>query len=125
MEWVGYKCSSEKGEKSVYETFKLVNVDMSNVVIVKGFFEKTFEEKKDDIGKIGILRLDNDWYASTKYCLESLYDSVIPGGVVLVDDYGTFVGCRKAVNNFREARGIKSPLIKTEGSCDEYFWVKE
>lgn len=50
--------------------------------------------------KIAILRLDTDFYTSTKFELEHFYDLVSPGGIVIVDDYGHWQGCKKAVDEF-------------------------
>ena len=61
------------------------------------------------VGTIAILRLDGDFYGSTKVVLEELYDQVVSGGVVIIDDYGAFEGCRKAVNEFLVSRS-KDPV---------------
>ena len=50
--------------------------------------------------KISILRLDTDWYESTKIELEILYPRLEIGGVLIIDDYGHFKGCRKAVDEY-------------------------
>ena len=50
--------------------------------------------------EIAVLRLDTDWYESTKHELDTFYDSVVPGGVVIIDDYGHWKGCKKAVDEF-------------------------
>ena len=60
----------------------------------------------DRIGPIAVLRLDGDFYESTRFCLETLYDRVVPGGYVIIDDYGTFEGCRAAVHEFLDSRGL-------------------
>lgn len=49
---------------------------------------------------IALLRLDTDWYESTRCELELFYDRVVSGGIVMVDDYGHWRGCRKAVDEF-------------------------
>lgn len=49
---------------------------------------------------IAVLRLDTDWYESTAFELANFYDLVIPGGVVIVYDYGHWKGSRKAVDEF-------------------------
>ena len=49
-------------------------------------------------------------YASTMDPLRLLYDQLVPGAVVYVDDYGSYAGCRKAVDEFRAARGIHSEI---------------
>lgn len=50
--------------------------------------------------KISILRLDTDFYESTKFELDNFFDKVSSGGVVIVDDYGHWQGCKKAVDEF-------------------------
>lgn len=50
--------------------------------------------------KIAILRLDTDWYESTKFELDNFFDKVSIGGIVIVDDYGHWSGCKKAVDEF-------------------------
>ena len=75
-----------------------------------GFFQKTVPLASDTIGDIAILRLDGDWHASTKVCLEGLYRKVVPGGFIIIDDYGEYAGCRKAVSEFMEEAGIKAYL---------------
>lgn len=60
---------------------------------------------------IAILRLDTDWYESTKHELEHLYDRLSPGGVLIIDDYGYFEGSRLATDEFIEKTGAKLLLI--------------
>lgn len=49
---------------------------------------------------IAVLRLDTDFYDSTKHELEHFYPLVSDGGIVMIDDYGHWLGCRKAVDEF-------------------------
>jgi O-methyltransferase len=65
---------------------------------VKGLVEATVPQQAPD--EIAILRLDTDWYESTKHELEHLWPRVRPGGVLIVDDYGHFEGARRAVDEF-------------------------
>ena len=51
---------------------------------------------------IAILRLDTDFYESTKFELDYFYDSVSRGGIIIIDDYGHWKGCKKAVDEFLE-----------------------
>src|SRR5260370_29532726 len=46
------------------------------------------------------LRLDPDWYQSTRHELEQLYPRLSPGGVLIVDDYGYWRGARKATDEY-------------------------
>jgi hypothetical protein len=57
--------------------------------------------------RIALLRLDTDWYSSTKHELEHLYDRVPSGGVILFDDYGYWEGAKQAVEEFIAARGLR------------------
>jgi O-methyltransferase len=57
--------------------------------------------------QIALLRLDTDWYASTKHELEHLYGRVPSGGVVIIDDYDYWEGSRKAVDEFVAATGAR------------------
>jgi len=50
--------------------------------------------------KIAVLRLDTDWYASTKTELEVLWPRVVPGGFIIIDDYGHWLGARKAAQEY-------------------------
>ena len=50
--------------------------------------------------EIALLRLDTDWYESTRHELMHLYDRVSPGGIVIIDDYGFWQGARKATDEF-------------------------
>jgi O-methyltransferase len=59
--------------------------------------------------RVALLRLDTDWYASTRHELEHLYDRVPPGGVIVLDDYGFWEGARRAVDEFLAAR--EDPLL--------------
>jgi hypothetical protein len=66
----------------------------------KGWFQETLPLHSPKITDIALLRIDADWYASTKVCLDHLYNKVVPGGFVIIDDYGAYEGCRKAVDEF-------------------------
>jgi O-methyltransferase len=70
----------------------------------KGWFQNTIPIKSKEIGKIAILRLDGDWYESTKIYLDYLFDKVVSGGFIIIDDYGAYSGCKKAVDEFLTKR---------------------
>jgi O-methyltransferase len=89
----------------------------------KGWFQDTLPRMTDSIENIAILRLDGDLYASTKVCLDFLYKKVVPGGFVIIDDYGTYEGCKKAVDEFREKQGIKTFMSHVNRDCR--YWIKE
>lgn len=78
------------------------------VTYVEGDVAQTLLEKAP--GQIAILRLDTDWYASTKTELEILYPRLAKGGVCILDDYGHWQGARKAVDEYF-AMNPPRPLI--------------
>lgn len=82
-----------------------------------GWFQDTLPKVAPTIGPIAVLRLDGDWYASTMVCLEHLYDLVEPGGFVIVDDYGAYEGCRRAVDEFLAARQQRPFLHRVDAVC--------
>ena len=65
--------------------------------------------------KISLLRLDTDFYESTKIELEVLYPLLVQNGVLIIDDYGYFIGCRKAVDDFFLKKGVL--IIGVDKSC--------
>lgn len=67
---------------------------------VKGPVEETLAVASNLPDRIAILRLDTDWYESTKAELEILYPRLSPGGVLIIDDYGEWEGARKAVDEY-------------------------
>lgn len=73
---------------------------------VVGDVMETLKDKSTIPEKIAILRLDTDWYESSKYELEQMYDNVVVGGVIIFDDYYHWDGQRKATDEFFASRNI-------------------
>ncbi|MFM6006440.1 MAG: TylF/MycF/NovP-related O-methyltransferase [Sphaerospermopsis kisseleviana] len=88
--------------------------------LVKGWFQDTVPAYRQQVGEIAVLRLDGDWYESTKVPLENFYDLVVTGGLIIVDDYATCFGSRKAVDEFRSVHNITNPL-KADGRGGVWF----
>ena len=83
---------------------------------VKGFFEETLPRHRDGFGMIALLHMDGDWYNSTRDILHNLYDRVLNDGVVQVDDYGFWAGCKKALHEFEARRGLHFALEKIDST---------
>ena len=92
-----------------------LGIKQENVHIVKGWFHDTLPGISLSVGPISILRLDGDFYDSTKCCLENLYDNVVDGGYVIIDDYGCWKGCRKATDEFIKDLSIDLEVIDSKG----------
>lgn len=78
---------------------------------IVGDVMNTLKDKSNIPDKIAILRLDTDWYESSKFELEQLYDNVVDGGVIIFDDYFHWEGQRKATDEFFMNRNIKYDII--------------
>jgi hypothetical protein len=76
---------------------------------VKGPIEMTLRDPTNVPDRIAVLRLDTDWYESTRIELEQLYPRLAPGGVLIIDDYGHWQGARKAVDDFFAANA--APIL--------------
>ena len=73
-----------------------VEPDQENIHFIKGLYEHTLQV---DV-PVAFAHIDCDWYDSVKLCIERLADRVNPGGILLFDDYNSFQGCRKAVDEW-------------------------
>jgi hypothetical protein len=108
----------EENERLLVHT---IGYDPRYIHFHAGWFQRTLPEQSGDIGRIAILRLDADWYASTKICLEYLFEKVIPGGFVIIDDYGAYEGCRKAVDEFFKT--LPKPLFLNRVNRDIHYVI--
>ncbi|MDP6630593.1 MAG: TylF/MycF/NovP-related O-methyltransferase [Kiritimatiellia bacterium] len=88
--------------------------------LVKGWFQHTLPAWRDRIGPIALLHIDGDFYESTRTCMEELYPQVAPGGIVILDDYGVYAGCRQAVDEYLGQRGETPELLPVDHSI-RYF----
>lgn len=96
------------------------NLPEDRIEFVQGWFENTVPATRDQIKKLAILRIDGDWYDSTKVCLEGLFDKVQTGGVVIIDDYDSCIGAKRAVDEFVAARHLNVTLC-SDGRGGRWF----
>jgi O-methyltransferase len=106
--------------ESVKQNFRRFGCQHPKNVFVKGWFKDTLSQLPTD--QVALLRLDGDMYGSTMETLEALYDKVVPGGFILVDDYG-LTGCKMAIDAFRKLRHITEPIIEVTAT-QKVFWRK-
>jgi len=95
--------------------FNKLHLNKKNIIFRKGWFQDALPKSKFEVGDVAILRIDADWYESTKYCLENLYDNVVPGGCIIIDDYGYYQGCKLAVDEFIKKRKLSVKINKIDG----------
>ena len=84
----------------VKENLSRSNFNKENLIFVIGDVSETLINKNNIPEKISLLRLDTDWYKSTKDELNYLYPKLENGGVLIVDDYGHWKGSKQAVDEY-------------------------
>jgi hypothetical protein len=89
-----------------------VGYNQDKIHFVKGKIEDTIPETMPD--KIALLRLDTDWYESTKHELTHLFPLLQPYGVLIIDDYGHWEGARKAVDEYIAENNIRILLNRID-----------
>src|SRR5207244_9250758 len=82
------------------------------VRFLKGWFRDTLPGAP--IEKLAVLRLDGDMYESTMDALTNLYPKLAVGGYLIVDDDGYAPACRQAVQDYRQAHGIKEKILEID-----------
>ncbi len=111
------------GVEDVQANFAAFGMLDGQVRFLKGWFRDTLAGAP--IAQLAILRLDGDYFESTMDALTGLYDRLSPGGYVIIDDYGEYrwTYCRKAVDTFREQRGICEPIVMVDSKCG--YWQRK
>lgn len=99
--------------ESVRDSFARFGLLDDQVEFVKGWFRETLPALRGH--QWAVVRLDGDLYESTTDALENLYDGLVSGGWLIVDDY-EIAACRQAVTDFRSARGIAEPIVAVDAN---------
>jgi O-methyltransferase len=98
--------------EEVKRNFLSTGYPEGRVNFVKGDVAETLLQHVPD--KIAVLRLDTDWYESTKAEMEILYPRLSKGGVILIDDYGAWAGAKKAVDEYITTNKVPLMLHRTD-----------
>lgn len=104
-------------EESVRMNIQEAGADLGQFRLVRGKAEDT-TPRFNFVG-ICMLRLDTDFYDSTKVEWEALYPKLVRGGVIIVDDYGLFQGSRRATDEY--LAGLQSPPLLNR--IDQGIWA--
>jgi hypothetical protein len=105
--WGDYFDPREVGVKAVRDTLLSTGYPGERLHLVRGPVEETLPDRAPD--RLALLRLDTDWYESTRHELRHLYPRLSDGGVLVIDDYGHWEGARRAVDEF--FAGDERPLL--------------
>ncbi len=98
--------------EEVEKNLRTTKYPEDKLIFVKGNVEETIP--KITPKQIAILRLDTDWYASTKHVLAHLFPKLAHGGVLIVDDYGHWQGAKEAVDEYFKEQNRKIFLIRVD-----------
>ncbi len=112
--YYGYESELLSKVEANFDRFA-VSPSAHNIHLVKGLFQETLHPD----WPVALAHIDGDWYESVKVCLDRLWPVISEGGVIVVDDYDAWTGCRRAVDEFISAatdctveRRIRLHLIK-------------
>ena len=108
-----YYDNCRASEEEAREAMSLASVPPERTIFHTGWFEDTLPGLRLD-RPVSILRLDADWYASTRMCLEVFYPQVADGGLILIDDYYTWDGCARAVHDYLSEHKLAARIRCTD-----------
>lgn len=114
-EYYGYR---ENLYKVVQENFKRfqVNLEERNVTLIKGLLQETMEITRPVV----LAHIDVDWYDPVMTCLERIVPHLAPGGVIIMDDYFHWGGCKKACDEFL----VSHPDLEADASSSTFKILK-
>lgn len=108
------------GLDDVKRAFAQAGLLDARVRFLPGWFADTLPNAP--IERLAMMRLDGDWYESTRDALRALYPRLVPGGYAIIDDYGLTTGCARAVDEYRVQQRIDAPLIVVDRQT--VYWRK-
>ncbi len=73
-----------------------VSIEANNVNLIKGLFQETICVKE----AVALAHIDCDWYESVKICLQKIEPNLSSGGILVIDDYEHWSGCKIAVDEY-------------------------
>jgi len=112
--WNRIECLSPLEE--VQNNVESINYPDAKIHFIKGKVEETIPNVRIP-EKIALLRLDTDWYESTLHEMEYLFPKLVKGGILIVDDYGHWQGCKKAVDEYIHSNNLELFLIRIDYTC--------
>ena len=108
--WKVFSAASRASLQDVRQNLSTLPYPPEHFELIEGKVEETIPRHRPK--RIAILRLDTDWYESTRHEMEHLMPLLSPGGVLIIDDYYNWSGNQKAVDEYLERE--KLPLLLTK-----------
>lgn len=106
--------------EDVEKGFEFFGLKDSQVEFLEGWFKdtlKTIPQKS-----FALIRLDGDYYESTRDAIVELYPKLSSGGYIIIDDYNLPLGCKRAVDEYRKLHNISEPIIDI--NSQSVYWRK-
>lgn len=75
-------------------------VQQNSIELVKGYYEATLRIDSP----VALAHIDCDWYDSVMTCLQQIEPNLVPGGILIIDDYEAWSGCKSAVDEYFSGR---------------------
>jgi O-methyltransferase len=108
--------------EKVRRNVESVSYPSEKIHFIQGKVENTIPGTIPD--QIALLRLDTDWYESTKHELHHLYPLLVSGGILILDDYGFWAGARRAVDEYFDKIGLEIKLnVVNDGIANSAHWI--
>ena len=112
--WENIECVSTLEE--VMQNVNSLDYPSDKIHFIKGKVEDTIPHKEMP-ERIAVLRLDTDWYESTLHEMEHLFPKIVSGGILIIDDYGHWKGCKQAVDEYIARNNLKLFLARVDYTC--------
>lgn len=109
--YYGYEPELLNKVKNNFSSFG-INTRTSHVHFVKGLIQETMNINEPVV----FAHIDVDWYQSVQYSIENIWPNLVKGGIIILDDYLDWGGCRKAVDEYFESCEDLFQLDKSFGS---------
>ncbi len=100
--------------ETVKQNINQLKYDGNKIHFIEGKVEETLPQNAPE--EIALLRLDTDWYESTRHELIHLFPRLVSGGVIIIDDYGYWQGARQAVDEYIEQNKISLLLNRIDNT---------
>jgi asparagine synthase (glutamine-hydrolysing) len=84
-----------------------INPSDHHIIFYPGLFEETLRVSQP----VSLAHIDCDWYESVMLCLEQIVPNLISGGILVIDDYEDWSGCKRAVDEYFEGRSHEFSMV--------------
>lgn len=106
--------------EDVESAFDFFGLKDEQVIFLEGWFKDTLKAIPQK--SFALIRLDGDYYESTRDAVAALYPKLSPGGYIIIDDYNLPLGCKRAIDEYRTENKISDEIIDI--NSQSVYWRK-